>query len=409
MSELPIHTHVNSRYQILDASGRLPFSIVFGLCRRSSVDTDPRSICLEIAGSALDVPYALTHGLLTIHEIDPQDKGGQWVEVDLSRLNKVAPKKAEWLSLSSPVNRTEHWRDAFTAYQGQFDISGELASILKPGTKYVIRLASKDLGVKRWAYSDENQLVDNDEEPGKNTEGVELVNSKSTAGNAAFKLVKSLSWPPRIETRMRLCVSSPSSDPSAKPNGSPTLEVSIMNTDSDPVTVQTRGRQRILTPWGPFQPEPDADDDRLRILDARPPKPPTSSLQVIESSTGKVIRGNEKQSGIAPLTDSNADHRPKVEHLVKLQPETPVIRSIDIGRLVHGLADGQYKIRMGPKGCRWWWSGEVQGEEKKENKDENENGDGKVPARLCKGLVPPLMLESSDEVELQIREGKVQI
>lgn len=398
MSELPIHTQINSRYQILDASGQLPFSIVFGLCRRSSVDTDPRPLLLDIAGSALDIPYALTHGLLTLHEKDSQD-AKQWVEVDLSRIKKVAAKEEEWLSLPSPVNRTEHWRDAFTAYQGHVDVNIELISIMTPKKKYVIRLASKDLGVKKWAYSDGKPLVEMDGEPSQNAEAVKLVNSKPTASNAAFTLVKSLSWPPRIETRMRLCASSPSSDSNVQPSGSTTLEVSVTNTGSDLVTVQTRGRQRVLIPWGPFQPEPNADDDRLRILDATPHKPPTSSLQIVESSTGEVIRGNEKQRGIAPMMDSNADQRPKVEDLVALKPGAPVVRKVNIGGLVDGLEDGQYKIRMGSKGCRWW-HGEVEAEE----------GDaGKVPAHLCKGWVPPLMLESTDEVDVCIREGKVDL
>lgn len=398
MSELRIHTVINSRYQVLDASGQLPFSIVFGLCRRSPADTNPRPLLLDIAGSALDFPYALTHGLLTLGEKDPTD-AKQWVEVDLSRLNKVAAKDAEWLPLSSPVNRTEHWREAFTAYLSHVDVNLEWTSILDPEKKYRIRLASKDLGVKRWAYSDGKQFVAKNEELSQNAEAVKLVNSKPTASNAAFRLVKSLPWPPRIETRMRLCADSRSSNSNAKSKSIVSLEVSIINTGSNSVTVQTRGRQRVLIPWGHFQPEPDADDDRLRILDATPHIPPTSSLQIVESSTGKVIRGNKKQSGVAALMDSNADQRPKVKDLVTLKPGAPVVRKVDIGALVNGLLDGQYKICMRSKGCRWW-PGEV----------EEEEGDaGKVPAHLCKSLVPPLMLESPDEVELRIREGRVDL
>ena len=112
----------------------------------------------------LDVPYVLAHGLLTLHEQDPQD-AKQWVEVDLSRLNKVAAKEEECLSLSSPVNRTEHWRDAFTVHQSRIDVDGELASILEPGKKYVIKLASGDLNVKYWAYSDPERFVDIDGKP----------------------------------------------------------------------------------------------------------------------------------------------------------------------------------------------------------------------------------------------------
>lgn len=397
-NELRIHTQINSRYQAFDASGQLPFSIVFGLCRRSPADTDPRPLFLEIAASVLDVPYALAHGLLILYEQDPEDVK-QWVEVDLSQLNEAAVKEAECLFLPSPVNRTEHWRDAFTVYQCHVDVNDELASILESGKKYRVRLASEDLGVKRWAYSDGKQFVDSGGKPSHDPEAVRLVNSKPTASNATFTFVKSCSWPPRMEISMRLCASSPSSDSAlanAKLSGRTALEVSVTNAGADFVTVQTRGHQRFLIPWGPFQPEPGANDDRLRIIDATPHKPPTSSLQVVNSVTGEVVRGNE-QLGTGPLTDSSADRRPKAEHVVTLKPGAPVTRKIDIGALVDGLVDGQYKIRMQSKGCRWWHG--------KIGKEECE--DGRVPAHLGGIIIPPLMLESQDEVELRIRDGVV--
>ncbi len=249
------------------------------------------------------------------------------------------------------------------------------------------------------ACSDRKHLVDNDGKPSHDSEAVNLVNSKPTASKAKFTVVKSLSWPPRTETRMRLCTSSPFSDSAladAKLSGSTALEVSVINTGSDSVTVQTRGHQHFLIPWGPFQPEPDAGDDRMRIIDATPHKPPTSSLQIVDSVTGEVVRGN-KRHGTGPLRDSKADRRPKAENVVTLKPGAPVIRSIDIGGLVDGMVDGQYKIRMQSRGCRWW-HGEV-------GKEECE--DGRVPAYLCGMIIPPLMLESQDEIEIRIRDGNV--
>ena len=396
-SHLQIHTQIHSRYQVFDASGHLPFSIVFGLCRRSLADSDSRPLILEIAGSALDVPYALAHDLLTLHEQDPED-AKQWVEVNLSRLNKLATKEAECLTLSSPVNRMEHWRDAFTVYKYHIDVTGELASILEPGKKYIIRLASENLGVKYWAYSDRKQFVDNNGKPRHDSEAVKLVNSKSSAGNATFTVVKSLSWPPRMDTRMRLCASPPSSDPAltnAKLRNSTAIEVTVINTDSDSVTVQTRGHQRFLISWGPFQPEHDADDDRIRIIDATPHKPPTSSLQIIGFVIGEVVRGKE-QRGTGPLTDFSADQRPKMEDVATLKPGVPVIQKIDIGALVDELVDGQYRIQMQPRGCRWWhWEF---------RKEEDEDG---VPAHLCGIISPPLMLMSQNEIELRMRDGRV--
>ena len=198
---------------------------------------------------------------------------------------------------------------------------------------------------------------------------------------------------------MRLCASSPSSDSAlanAKLSSSAILEVSVTNTGSAAVTVQTRGHHRFLSPWGPFQPEHDADDDRMRIIVQTSHKPLTSSLQIVDSAIGEVVRGKERR-GTGPLTDPNADRRPKAEDVVTLKPGASVIRKFDIGALVDGLVVGEYKIRMRPRGCRWW-HGEV-------GKEVDE--DGRVPAHLCKTLFPPLMLDSQDEVELRVRDGKV--
>lgn len=396
-NELGTFTQIHNRYQVFDASGQLPFSIVIGLCRKSPADTDPRPLLLETAGSVLDVQYALANGLLTLHEQDPQDVT-QSVEVDLSQLSKVAAKEAECLSLSSRVNRTEHWRDALTVYKCHVDVDGELASYLKPGKKYTIRLASEDLGVKRWAYSDHNKFFDNDD--GKlshDSEAVNLVNSRLTASKATFTVVKSLPWPPKIETRMRLCASSSFSDfalPDVTPSSTTALEVSVTNTGSDPVTVQTQGHQVFLVPWGPFQPEPDALDDRVRIIGAATYA--SSGLNIVDSATGEVVRGKQ-QRGACSLTSSNANQRPKAEDVLTLKPGAPVIKKFDVGALVQGLGDGLYKIRMQPRGCRWW-----HGEAGKEVGE-----DGRVPAHLGGLFVPPLMLESQDEIELRIRDGKV--
>ena len=253
----------------------------------------------------------------------------------------------------------------------------------------------------RWAYSDRERLVDNvDGTQSHDPEAVKkLVSSKPTAGNATFKVMKDLFWPPRIETRMCLCASSSSSPPSdtALANVSSTttlLEVSVINTGPDSVSVQTRGHQRILIPWGLFHPEPNANDDRIRIIDTKPLKPPTSSLEVINSATTmEVLRGNQRR-GTRMLTN----RQPRLEHVITLKPGALFVRKIDIGELVGRLRDGQYQIRMQSRGCRWW-AGEV-GKAKDEER--------RVPTHLCETIDnPPLMLESLDEVELRIRDGKV--
>ena len=271
--------------------------------------------------------------------------------------------------------------------------------VLEPGKRYIVKLASEDLGVRRSAYIDRDQFIGREGQFYDGSRPVKLVNSKATAGNATFKVVKSLSWPPRVDTKMRLCAGSITPGfptVNANSNNEMSLEVSMVNTNSDPVTVQTRGHQRFLKAWGPFQPEPDADDDRVRIIDASPHMSPMSILQVIDYGTDQLIRRNELR-GTGPLKVSGIDQRSKLEDLVTMKPGESIDRRIDIGALLNGLEDGQYSIRLQPMGCSWW-HGEL---------GKSDAEDRKIPAHLCEDMMPPLMLESQHDVKLRIRGGKV--
>lgn len=66
MNKLPIYTLIHNQYQVLDTSGQLPFSVVFGLCRRSSQDSNELPLVLDTRRSALDVSYALTNKILKL-------------------------------------------------------------------------------------------------------------------------------------------------------------------------------------------------------------------------------------------------------------------------------------------------------------------------------------------------------
>ncbi|KAI4142848.1 MAG: hypothetical protein LQ341_003092 [Variospora aurantia] len=389
-----ICTKINSLFSILDLSGHLPFSIVFGLCRRSPDDTDPRPFVLSTAGSVLDVPFALGCGLLTLH-VQDGGEANEWVGVDVRTLRDVASMgEEEWISLPSPVRRVGNWKDVFTVVRRRVDISGALASILEVGRKYRIRVAGEeDLGVRRWGYSNHDQVVDNNSnELSNNLEATRLGNCKTTAGNATFTVIRELSWPPRIETKLRLLL--PSSGAADITNGKLDLEVSVLNTSPDAISVQTRGHQSIPIPWGPFQPDPDANDKRPRIIHPTHHKPPTSSLRIFDSATREMVRGNEKQGPC----NGNADRRPKVEDVVVLRPGLPLIRRFDVGVLVEGLGDGEYTVMMQAKGCRWW-HGDVA-------KEEGE--DGRIGACACGVEHAPAMLESEDEVEVCVRDGNVE-
>jgi hypothetical protein len=175
------------------------------------------------------------------------------------------------------------------------------------------------------------------------------------------------------------------------------LEITVVNTGSETVTVQPRGHQNFLVPWGPSAPEPDTLDDRSRIIDqSEKQHSPISSLFVINAATGEIVRRHHNTS-ICNLRDPKAELRPKKDDLVILKPGNPVINVVSIDWKVKGLVGERYKIRMHPKGCRWW-RGELEKEECE---------DDKVPAHLWKGWTVPLMLESQDELDVTIKNGKV--
>lgn len=77
-----------------------------------------------------------------------------------------------------------------------------------------------------------------------------------------------------------------------------------------------------------------------------------------------------------------------------LKPGEAVSRQVGIECLVSGLEDGSYQIKMKERGC-WWCEGEVVAD-----------SDGRVPEQLYNTMLPPLMLETEDVINLRIRDGK---
>lgn len=418
MEELHIHTAIHSRYQVFDASGQHPFSIVFGLCRRSPNDTDPRPIVLHAANSVLDVPYAIAHRLLTLHEHHGKE-GRQEKPIDFPAGQLQLPESeaaGTYLSLPSPVDRTAHWKDAMTVYQYQVTPNSELASVLQPGRKYTIRLAGKDLGVKWWTYGDDTDTPlsrrnHSNKVPTTTTtkasETTRLINSKSSAGRASFAVVPELPRPPKVETHMRLCRSSADRanlDEGDDDHDRAPLEISVLHTGAQPLTVQTRGPQRFLIPWGPFQPE-EIETSRPLIINAAAASPapaPTSSLQVVDAGTGEVVvRAPAKHVGCAGLTAGNVDPRPRLDTLVTLMPGEPLVRRVDISGLVKGkgVPDGRYRVQMLPRGM-WWCGGSC-------TEMRNEGDGERVPWQWYRKEIPPLMLETDDTVDVRVENGKI--
>jgi hypothetical protein len=402
MDRLRVQTQLKSRYPVFDASGQLPFDIVFGLRRK--LDSDRRDISFQTAHSFLDVPYALAKGLLRIHELRPSETGpDEHVEVDLSALRDAVAADGdeaavrEHITLPSKSNKKEkRGQLGVTEYRYRVKPGSPLAACFEIGKRYSIGLVNRDLGTHRW--------IDSDHVPPSDKADIETcaLVSNPHGGFAVFNAVESLTWPPPIETRMQLVLPDPgqTNENSEKETPDhPNLRITVTNTGFSTISIQTRGQQHFLDPWGPFQPESDDGLNagrRPTILDS--PSAGSGNLRIVNVATGAVVRDSPK-SGVCGLTAGRPDLRPKLEDLVVLEPSVAHSREIELERLVRGLKDGRYAIRLNPKGC-WWCFGEIA---------ESDPDDGsKVPKRIYGAKHQmPVVLQSDDEVGFSLKDGRV--
>ena len=394
-----VQIQLNSQYRLFDASGHLPFSIVFALCRRSSEDTDPRNIDFQVSQTVLDVPYALLNGLLTLHHRpSPGSSSSDWEEADLSTLRNdtLKPSPPETILLPSRANQPGKKFDSFTEYRYQVKPREPLVALFAAGRKYKISLAGRDFGIHHWVESEQTQSSSASAEPKTqgSSQACRLI-SNSHGGFAVFKVVANLPWPPTIETHLDLSRVKAESITASARDERVFLKVIVTNTGSDPVAVQTRGQQRFLTAWGPFQPESqEFSDGAYRIID---PAPSKYNFRIVNDATGEVVRGQTADvTGCIGLRNANADTRPQVEDLITLVPGNPLLREIDATSLFGGLADGKYHIQLKSKGC-WWHRGSVESED---------GDDGRVPRHLVTVERPALVFEAED-VCFEIIGGKI--
>jgi len=395
-NELRIQVQINSRYKIFDTSGQIPFSVAFGLIRRSQTDENPHPIRVETTGSILDVQYALGHGLLKLQEQDAEGSA-KWKEVNITPLKDIAKKDSEPLYLPSPVHRADRagWRDHVTVYQCHIDPDGRLASMLARGKRYRIKLSNDEDDNKRWAHDEQKNSFSHDGTPDQSSEPVKVLLTKRSAGNASFTVVKKDPIHlPKLDIKMKICESVDDGEDSFS-----RLEVvtaTLASTASGPITIQTRGHQSFLMPWGPYGPEPGWDDSQARIIDPAPPHAPIGGIQVVDPRTREIVWKREMTGYV--LTQSNLDRRPKFGDVLVIHPGVPIVRKISIAKIVTELKDGHFKIRIRPRGCRWWDRDITKGHD----------ADERIPLELGGRNMPPVVLESEDEVEIHLSEGKIE-
>lgn len=165
--------------------------------------------------------------------------------------------------------------------------------------------------------------------------------SSRADGWASFQVVSSLRWPPRIQTRMQRHQSEADDNADHKGGNATKLDITVINTGTQAIAVQTRSRQRFLVPRGPIKPEEQpTEDPRPRIIDTKTPAP-AATLQVIDMATETVVREATKL-GVRGLYQKH-DPRPKLEVLTTLRPGEATRQTCRCERLA--LAAARWEVR----------------------------------------------------------------
>ncbi|KAF1818581.1 uncharacterized protein K489DRAFT_384771 [Dissoconium aciculare CBS 342.82] len=419
MSGLRIRTTIAQRHDVFDRTGELPFIVLFGLTRHSEDDLDPRPLTIDTRKSALDVPYAIAHGLLWLFNIDggfidaPRETHIPQALRELPNLDN--DKMKPFMTLPTPVDRPQGLRtDIVTRFEYLIEKDSALGSMLRPGTKYEIRFPRvgptpmlSDLGVRWCAYGDPKDVVGNSTGPLCDSEPLTLVGAGATKAHVRFQVVPSLLWPPELATKLELAPP-PASEAKITANGERAvyLKVTITQSGSEPVSVQTGGKQWYIHStdlWG----EPQFEY-MWRII--HPDKSlPETCLRIVDQATGNIVRSPRPFTAQGPPGYSGAA-APLLDDMVTIEPGRPVVRLVDISKSIIGwpiqgrLPDGRYEIHLIERGMWWCWASQ---DELAADSDDRVPQRLRVPKRLWNKQVPPARLFSDDVVEFRIQDGEV--
>jgi hypothetical protein len=415
MGELQISTTLGQRHAVFDQSGELPFTVLFGLMRRSKDDLDPRPLTLDTRKSALDVPYAIAHGLLCLVNEDGGVMEAQPSTDIPNALRELADLDSDnmepFITLSSPVNRPHRLRnEVVTRFEYLIEKDSALGSMLRPGTKYGIRFPSngsaprrRDLGIRWCAYGDPKDVLDDSASPLCDSEPLTLI--ALAKSRVSLLVVPSLPWPPKLVTSLELALhaTSEGEDDTANGDRAVYLRVTTIQSGSEPVSVQTRGRPWYIHSKGLWD-EP-LYEHLPRIIHPYEPAPETC-VRIVDQATGHVVRDPWPLGPSGPSGYGAGSNRPPLlDDMVTIEPGRPLVRLVDISKVIIGwpmqgrLSDGQYEIHLLERGMWWCWG----------SRDELAavSDNDRLPQRLWNRQVPPARLFSENAVEFRIQDGQV--
>lgn len=393
---------------VFDLSGTNPFDLLLEVDRFRGDGGGWRSITLLLNGSLLDVPHALTNGLLELIDLDAnckfvfksKDEGiarptlstqpsdsFDIVYLEEDSLVNLRPEDDN-LTTSAPSAQPKNrvltllTRESGGRRKAQkiipLHISETIKHLLKPGCRYRLQTTSIDLGVTWWRYGSQGELAIKDVP-------MELLPPSEPATMVAtqvchrdFSVVESLPVPPSVYISLAL------SPPVVYRSGdlSPTFKISITNTADQPVTMISFGSQPHISPTH------TQSNNHARVISTGA-KISLENFSITHMATGKEM----VQESYTCVLQNGWQRR----QFTTLEPGVPLVQEIDFLKnataIRAGMDAGEYKLRLRARDVWWHWG-------TKEEILEGKPGTKRLPG----GPKPPLILASEDEVIFRLKE-----
>ncbi|CAD6594261.1 MAG: hypothetical protein ASARMPREDX12_008551 [Alectoria sarmentosa] len=394
-----------SHSAIFDLSGTNPFDVFFQIDRFRGDGGGWRSITLLLNGSLLDVPHALTNGLLEVVDLDeeckvvfkPQDDGiarptllmrpddsFEFLEVekdncvmfrseDNNPITFVPPVQPENRILTLPTRESGGRRKAEKTVP--LRIPETIKHLLKPGNRYRLQTTSIDLGVKWWRYG---ELVVKDVPMEQLPPQQPATVVATQVCHRDFSVVKSLPVPPSVYISLAL------SHPVIYRSGdhAPILKISIMNTADHPVTMVSFGSQPHISP---IHAQPN---NHARVIST------SAQISLQNFSITHMASGKEMvQESYMCVLQIGWQRR----QFTTLEPGVPLVQEIEFLKNATAIRArmerGEYRLKLRARDVWWHWGS-------KEEVLMGESGTKRLPG----GPKPPLKLASEDEVKFRLEE-----
>jgi len=338
--EFPIWIDLQGNYQppVFDLSGTVPFELYLNTRRSATHETDPRDLVILSTGSVFDLPAALDKGLVELVDEASKEVVRYQGNADQVQQDTRATTTSETF-ITLPTNVQGKDRPIRTV---PLHAALCLRALVRPGHKYRLRLREKDIGVHWWAWGGPPESLRNGTEL-PSTEPKRLISSRPSC-SGAFTVVSEMAITPKLSIGLSLA-----GEAHAREEGSgadseapwPAIQITITNTNDQPITLKTSGDQPHLLAPGEF-PNP-----RARVTAERPD---VQNFSIVDHEAQEELI-SDAPTFISPVAGGSGRGWPRKQFLT-LAPQERVTRTVTLpGRRL--AAGREYHASLRQTGC-WW-------------------------------------------------------